>query len=554
MTFPATAMDFLPEDLRADPAGALTVHAKRDLAQSRPLMTPAAVARYVREALPPGRYALYGAGSLTTALLEPLAARPDIIVTAIADRQAARIGCLGPHAVLPPEALPGQSFDLVLILVPFAAAKIRTDLVELGIEAAKIIDLAGLPACRAIEAEELDEFATTLAPLGEPRHIVLSTLRKPWSVIPDEELARVFPPADTLHIGFCAQDPAMASFAGGPFRTLDCAGALPLLEVALQGLRPATIYLRASPHARSEPLYGHLRALLPASKIIAELYDMGALFSRTYLFDALSYSEELYRAALLGNFAMARDAALVVNKSGGPAWDRLAADFDAPSQTYFPLASGEPRDPAPPPEENESLRVIYAGSMRAKELTDGPQATPGENFFRYFECFAASGFITVDLFNAAHRDGSLDDNFNYKPLIERYGAGDGPIRYHPARSLDLLLPAMTGYHFGFSCAHYPGDRVENVSRAAIGNRFMGYIAAGLPIVVDSYFEFMADLVARFGAGIVTRPEDMASLPDRMKAADQKAMRQGIADLRAYMAEENERIIAGLHLSPGGWAT
>ena len=74
---------------------------------------------------------------------------------------------------------------------------------------------------------------------------------------------------------------------------------------------------------------------------------------------------------------------------------------------------------------------------------------------------------------------------------------------------------------------------------------MGYLMAGLPVIVDTYFEYQAELIQEFNAGIIIEPENMNNLAEIIKNTDPTPLRQGVRDLRLYMMNENAKTFAQL---------
>lgn len=520
---------------------------------------PEIVRQYIRSELPAGRLVLYAASTQTAALLPVVRERTDVELVGILDINHRRLKNFHGVRVLSPLWGARDDIDHVFVNHPVYQENMVATLIEFGVPAGKIHTVNGTEIVGGMVSDSFRAFAreATIKTVkgSNYRNCIVSTLRAPWSIIPSSELAGILPPENTLHLAFTTHEWEMESFRDDIYEGFNTNGSFQTLMLALEHIDPEFLYLKLSPHSRSEYLVTILRHKFPEVKIVVELYDMGALFSEHYMRVDIGNSYESWQASLIGNLTTARETSAVISKAGGASWDRLSSSFTAKPVTYYPLLpSSIPPDMDCPAlsapqldggKRGMPVRVVYAGSMRSKELTDGPETTPGENFIRYFETMASSGKIEVDIFNAAHRDASLDAHINFSPLVQRYGSKDGAIRYHRSLPLEELGARLKAFDFGFACAHYPGDRVENVSRCGIGNRFMGYVMAGLPIIVDSYFEHMSELVSRHGAGIVVDPEEMESLPRLIEKADLHALQKGVRSLRNYMIDCNGQALREL---------
>lgn len=371
--------------------------------------------------------------------------------------------------------------------------------------------------------------------------LIISSLRPEWSVIPVNAWPQVCDRESTYHVGFYPHEYDMHSYEKYNCSGLNLFPAADSILQIVKKITPQSIYLRVSPHSKSEHLIAGIKAEFPDLKICVEFYDMGIMFSRRYLIGEIGLSELEYEGMLAGSSVAFREADYLLTKSTGELWREIVANRKGASATYYPVISSE-NFPIVKKEEKLPIKVVYAGSVRAKELIDGPETTPGENFFKYFEIMAKSGQIEVDVFNAQHKKCSEDFSPNNALLMERYGNGTKAIKYHRALPMEELTLKLQEYDYGFACAHYEGDFVEGVSRAALGNRFMGYVEAGIPILVDSYFEAMAELVERFDAGIVIDPRDIEKVPSLLLSADRQKLKQGIIEMKKWMLQQNQFVI------------
>ncbi len=369
---------------------------------------------------------------------------------------------------------------------------------------------------------------------------IINTANAPWRVVPDTSLRALCPPERTAEFFFSPKGHPCQTPAVGDWPVTDCGRNLDRLLAELARHNPAVIYLRTSPHTQSEFLASHLHEQHGKARILHEFYDMSALFSDGFLRRHSGYDDEACRAARLGTYHAARHGQLLIGKVGGAQWEKLVGAIPADAVTFFPLPDNDPPEVSAKVEVpvDRPLRLAFAGSMTAWEILRPGEGVPGANFLRFFEAATAAGTAEVTIFNAAHRTGEQDSDARFQPLMERYGAATGPIRYYRALDQDRLLAAFADFDLGLCCSHYPEDRVEPLSRSVMANRFAGYLAAGLPVIVDNRFEFMADLITRFEAGIVIAPEAMADLPDRLRTQSLSALRAGATRLRDHLSAQN----------------
>ena len=85
-----------------------------------------------------------------------------------------------------------------------------------------------------------------------------------------------------------------------------------------------------------------------------------------------------------------------------------------------------------------------------------------------------------------------------------------------------------------------GDR-----RSAVCNRWTGYVSAGLPVLLDSSWGFMGDLVREYGAGIIFDSPQATVMIETLRTTDHAALAAGAARLRSRLLTENAAALADL---------
>lgn len=495
-----------------------------------------------------GRVLLYGAGTLTAKYINYLNGVPHIDVVGILDGNSEKFDKFKGFSVFSPSEHRALVFDYLLVFHFSWEVEMVERALESGIPHHKII--------RGITNPDLQEElkATCISAINDicqkwpsKSNVVLTTTASKWSVMNLDDCNHLFPDENTHLLVYSNPGIHYESWERSGRHFIGCPRSRPFLMHLLLGLAPQCVYLKVSPHTNSEWLPMFVRAILPNTKIVVEYYDMAVLFSENFLRERLRYSESDIDQAKVATYdATQKGADFLVVKAGGRLWDRLEKSISTPVGRYFPLISGRGKDHGNDSVEpshhrlphNRRLRVIYAGSIPAEELKHGLGSFPGANMFRYLYKITEKQDILVDLYNAGdHENFNIvsDDN-----LLLRKSFNSGPIRYHTSIPFEDLLKLGDKYDFAFTAVHYPGDFTENVTRSGIGNRFMGYLMAGLPVIVDTYFEYQAELISSFNAGIVIEPERMDELPDMIRQANLLELRAGVQRLLSYMSSENQK--------------
>lgn len=540
--FPNSLQEFGGHD------GTLSVDALRDrfianefARQTAPRDFDLTVEFFRASAFPPGRYYIYGTGRLTREILPFLEAKPGVVVAGFIDRNAPEVGAFEGREVVLPEDLPSRAFDHVLPIHLLDEELMVRRLRSAGIPVASILrvqsnpDYMGFAAKGLLARHRLEEW-------GPVDVCIVSSLAKQWSVVPHTVLARLFDPMRTMNL-FYGNEGHATTFESDIFPVFDCRRSLAILLMALRRLRPKVIYLKASTHAHTETLALILSREFPDVVLVNDLNDWSALFSDEFLIRGpLAYSEEEASAARFTNYYACQRADLVICKSGGAKWESLAADFARPCLTYFPTLPATPYEVAAPTDGGDDVRVLFAGSIAAEEREDNPGPTQGVNFLRYLRTLGAAKGVTLDVFNSGHFNASNDPLFAYlRNLLDASG-----VRYHRLTPFAEIAARAGDWDYGLAASHYADDRIENVTRTGLGNKFVGYISAGLPVIIDNRYEFAQSLVAEFDAGIVIDPRDIPRLPEMLRNADRRKHREGARRLLAHMIERNRQTFA--HLS------
>lgn len=495
-----------------------------------------------------GKVLLYGAGTLTGRYIDYLNAKSDITVVAILDEKGEALGDFQGYPVISPKNHDRFDFDQLLILHFHWEENMAETALEAGVPSHKIITgITHLGLQEDLKASCLVAIEHLNKKFGPCENLILTTLAPKWSVMDLDDCDELLPPDRSHLIVFSNPNMHYESWKLEKRPFISCPRSRPFLKLLLEAFKPRNIYLKISPHTHSDWIPLFARAVLPHSRIIVEYYDMAALFSPGFLTERLDYRSHDHVLADAATYAASKgEVDAMVVKSGGENWRKLAESFGTPAITLFPLISASRSQMQPPMlqhaakaveqrGENPRYRVVYAGSVPAEELKHGLGSFPGANMFKYLYRLVEGGDIEVDLYNAGDHDylETSEDN-----QILRTAFSEGPIRYHCSIPFTRLLSIGHQYDFAFTAVHYAGDFTENVTRSGIGNRFMGYLMAGMPVIVDSYFEYQAELVDRFNAGLVIEPERLDELPEMIRNADLCKLRQGVLDLLAYMQKAN----------------
>lgn len=379
---------------------------------------------------------------------------------------------------------------------------------------------------------------------GHARVAIINTANRPWSIIQSDTLKRLFPEITFQEFYFSTGNRAFQPDGSQLDSAVICCGSLEELVDRLKMHLPSALYLRVSPHTRSEGIVTQLRRIFYDQRIVVEAYDMSCLFRKEALQQATYPEEAALMNALQGCDTALNECAALVLKMGGEGLTELREKAVSSLVIHYPVYLNEGIQPARQtlfPAEGEPRKILYAGSASAREYNGGLGSVPGANLMRYFECIENHPNLRLTILNAAH-DAQWEDALpKFLKLVNRFTSpkskalGTSYLRSMPFHQ---LLPFARQFDIGICCAHYENDPVEPVTRFSLPNRMTTYLSADLPIVIDSRFEFAADLVYSYGAGAVVEAGNFMQFESQLNTMDLASARRGVIRLKRHLADQN----------------
>ncbi len=330
------------------------------------------------------------------------------------------------------------------------------------------------------------------------------------------------------------------------------------LLTQLQAFSPSTIYLRVSPHTRSEYLISVCRVLFPEAALVIEPYDMSCLFDSAVL-GYQSAQDPAYVQALQGCAVALHYADALVVKMGGERFDKMPKPRPEIFIPMFPTSAYAddtvkqplPAELAPLLNNQTKRKVLYAGSASARELVSGIGSVDGANLIRYFDHVIQDEVFSLTIVNGAHFSADEDSSPKFSGLMQRYQAAapkQPAANYLRALPLDQLACLAINFDLGICCAHYAEDRVVEVTKVSVPNRMTTYLNAELPVIIDDRFEFAATLIESFNAGKKVPAGNFEVFMDTLKQINLIQAKDGVRRLKQHLLEENNKNLASLLLT------
>ncbi|PWC97416.1 hypothetical protein TSO5_05260 [Azospirillum sp. TSO5] len=476
---------------------------------------PELLGLFCRE-LPAGRVLLYGAGTLTQALLGHL---PDgIRVAGIIDRRAGDIATFCGFPVLSAAEALDRQHDYVLLAHNAYEMEMAATLVKVGFAADRIVALHADPRYRAFIAPTVERLVEEACRHSGDAAIV--NCNSP--IIHDRQLADWLPPDRTIQL-FMGRS-ANELDRNGLYETVDLRESLDALRAALLRRRPRVVYVRSMLFKNYLGML--IKRWLPRTTVVQEFYDYATLWPDADLANLFGLNavsmDWLRRAELIAGQTLD----LVISKRGGAQWHRVQDRCRAPYRLVFPqMVEGPPDRPGPPRAD-----LVYAGFLPSRSFL---RSFPvGYNFMPLLEDVCRDGGLTADIFNAAHNGAEGDAIFaDYLRDYEK-----PPLAYHRRLSYSELMDILGSYRFGWLCNDQ--RTVHPDRQVGICNRWTGYLSAGLPVLLDASWGAMGDLTREYGAGLVIERLESGTVIDTIRNADHTALAAGARRLRSHLLAVN----------------
>lgn len=169
------------------------------------------------------------------------------------------------------------------------------------------------------------------------------------------------------------------------------------------------------------------------------------------------------------------------------------------------------------------IRLVYGGCMLAS-------TNPDDLYYKAFMTVApyyARENLHVYIYNNPYA-GARGENDPLKELIRRHGF----VNIHPCAPLPLeeFVRRISEYDYGATFLR-PRDMEGVDYNYFMAYKFLSYLRAGLPIVIDGYNRYMAGLVERNNIGVVLQERDMENVPGILNALDVTSLKRNVVEFR-----------------------
>lgn len=176
-----------------------------------------------------------------------------------------------------------------------------------------------------------------------------------------------------------------------------------------------------------------------------------------------------------------------------------------------------------PPRDDGEIRLVYGGCMLAS-------TNPEDLYYRAFTKvvpYFTRGNLQLYVYNSPYVHGIVE-NEGLKEVIRRLGLTH--IHACTPRKLDDFVREISDYDFGVTLLR-PKDMNAVEYDYFMATKFLTYLRAGLPVVIDADNHYMAGLVERYNLGVVLQEHDLENLPEILNSLDLRSLKRNVVEAR-----------------------
>ena len=337
--------------------------------------------------------------------------------------------------------------------------------------------------------------------------------------------------------------------------SVDCKRSILFMTDVIDRIQPDLVYVhdQIETHYLFVPL---LKACFPQLAVVWEPYDILRLMLDDYSIliedKGLNPSDIAF---IQSNEEIALQSADgVVYKETGVLAQSLMEEKRAGAALPFGQYLGKAQITSASVKYTLPYRLVYSGSLDASGKHN---VFTGDNYLvEQFEDFLRQGLM-LDLYLNCNKEELQSLYKDYLPLEQAFPS----FQMFPHRRVDDLIPEIShAYHFGLQIGRCNAE-ILRVNRRRYQSTFcskvLTYCYAGLPVIVNTELESMAQLVTRYQLGLVISCHDYSQLGEKlneMTPAEYQCMKENVkafakantAETRALEMSQYLRSILATH--------
>ena len=183
-----------------------------------------------------------------------------------------------------------------------------------------------------------------------------------------------------------------------------------------------------------------------------------------------------------------------------------------------------------PPRNDGEIRLVYGGAMLATNSPDDFYYRPFLNVVDYY----TRENLRLYIYNSPYING-VNGNRGLNELIQSHGLTN----VHACKPLKLedFVQRITEYDYGLFMLLARDMQAGEHYNYYMAYKFLTYLRAGLPIVIDADNRYLAGLVDRYNLGVVFEPDEIERLPSVLNNTDLAALKRNVVEYRSEFSLE-----------------
>ncbi|HNS20120.1 MAG TPA: glycosyltransferase [Sedimentisphaerales bacterium] len=194
-----------------------------------------------------------------------------------------------------------------------------------------------------------------------------------------------------------------------------------------------------------------------------------------------------------------------------------------------------------PPRNDGEIRLVYGGAMLAVNSPDNFYYRPFLNVVRHY----TKENLRLYIYNSPYLDGTGENN-GLKEVIREQGLAN-VFACRPLR-LEEFVRTISQYDYGTFLLLARDLKAAEHYNYYMAYKFLAYLRAGLPIVIDADNRYLAGLVEQHRLGVVLGEQDMENLPTILNSQDLVALKRNVVEARERFSIERggEKVLRMYH--------
>ncbi|WP_420403449.1 hypothetical protein [Nisaea sp.] len=177
-------------------------------------------------------------------------------------------------------------------------------------------------------------------------------------------------------------------------------------------------------------------------------------------------------------------------------------------------------------ESPDQIRCVYIGNIVPRNDRHPPGFYPNWGSAEAWEPLLQAG-IDVSIYYTPHGQANIPGFEFIEYLQERYPR----FKIEPTLPPSELAAGIAGYDFGLIVNDL---NIENsfcrheLYKGGVGTKLFHYLEAGLPVLINSEYEYASSIIVGNGMGIAVSSKELDTLPQKLREADRAGMRRNVA--------------------------